>query len=308
MTYGKGIFPVLLLVACQEYDVVPDTYADVFEQVDPETRADVVVVVDDSPSMAEEQDRLTATFDTFLDVLADTEARFHLGITTTDAVASAGEFRGGGWVAWDAPDLLAHVEGALTVGTDGQRHEEGLSAAVLTLEGDRNPGFRREGVPLHLLIVSDEDDGSPLSVQAYLDRLGLVAGDAELGVHGIVGDLPEGCANGTNAAAAAPRYTEAIALTHGNRASICSDDYGDLLEQVGLQLSGLPDTFPLSSVPVVDTLRVVVDDVQIPGREVDGWTYAPGDNAIVFHGRSIPRPGMQIGVHYQELLGAADTP
>jgi hypothetical protein len=128
----------------------------------------------------------------------------------------------------------------------------------------------------------------------------------DLGVHGIVGDLPAGCANGANAAAAAPRYTEAISSTEGDRASICSEDYGDLLERVGLKLAGLPATFPLSAVPMVDTLEVYVDEVRMVEREVDGWGYDPGDNAIVFTGRAIPRPGMDVSVRYQELLGAAD--
>jgi hypothetical protein len=37
----------------------------------------------------------------------------------------------------------------------------------------------------------------------------------------------------------------------------------------------------------------------MPRREVDGWTYSIGENAVVFTGRAIPRPGMGVRVTYQ---------
>ncbi len=41
----------------------------------------------------------------------------------------------------------------------------------------------------------------------------------------------------------------------------------------------------------------------IPEREQDGWQWDPGENAIVFEGFSVPRPGMEIVAEYQLLLG-----
>lgn len=89
--------------------------------------------------------------------------------------------------------------------------------------------------------------------------------------------------------------------------SICADDYVDLLTRVGFEAAGLQDTFALTRVPKSDSLEVLVDAIAIPERAVDGWTYSPGDNAVVFHGRAIPRAGMTIVINYIPLLGAVEN-
>ena len=45
----------------------------------------------------------------------------------------------------------------------------------------------------------------------------------------------------------------------------------------------------------------------MPMRKVDGWTYSPGDNAVVFHGRAVPRAGMTVYVEYRVLTGATQA-
>ncbi len=60
----------------------------------------------------------------------------------------------------------------------------------------------------------------------------------------------------------------------------------------------MQDTFVLSHEPDLESLEVLVDDVLIPTREADGWTYDIGQNAVVFDRYSIPRPGMEIVINY----------
>lgn len=289
---------LVICAACQEYDVTPHRTEDVWFQEDRDARADVLFVVDDSASMVEEQVRLTDNFASFLDVLETTAADFRLGVVTTTA-EDGGTLRG--LFDPETPDLSDAVLDALLVGTDGSRDEQGLATAQLALDG-RNEGFPRGDVPLAIVFVSDEDDVSPDAVEVYLTRYQEVT--TALGVHGIVGDLPEGCATGTSAAAAGPRYIQAIAATGGHRASICADEYGTLLREVGLDVAGLPDSMPLSEVPQADSIEVTVDGVLLHHRDVDGWTWSPGDNTIVFHGRAIPRPGMTAVATYQVDLAA----
>ena len=65
----------------------------------------------------------------------------------------------------------------------------------------------------------------------------------------------------------------------------------------------MQDTFVLSHEPDLESVEVLVDDVLIPNREVDGWTYDIGENAIVFDRYSIPRPGMEIVINYFAFRG-----
>ncbi|MEQ1567389.1 MAG: hypothetical protein ABMA64_17235 [Myxococcota bacterium] len=296
----RFVVAAALLAGCQEYDLLEQPEGEVYVQVDDDAKADVLFVVDDSASMAEEQQRLASNFAAFVDAVQGTEADWHLGVVTTD-LAQAGWLRGG-VIDPETADLDAVAAAALVVGTTGDRVEQGFSAAELALDG-RNAGFLRPDARLNVVFFSDEDDQSASTVDGFLAALADRAGDEGAAVHGVVGDLPDGCASGTSAAAAGGRYLAAIEQTSGWRESICADDYVELLTRVGFEAAGLQDTFPLARVPKTDTLSVRVDDVVIPEREVDGWTYEPGDNVVVFHGRAIPRAGMTIGFDYVPLLG-----
>jgi hypothetical protein len=292
------VLPLLLLVGCSEYEVHEKTFDDVFVQEVEVPRSDVLFVVDDSASMSEEQERLAVNFSTFLDVMADAAADWQLGVTTTDIASDAAGLLRGGIFSPETPDLVAAVGSAVAVGTAGSRDEAGLQAAALATDG-RNAGFVRSNADLHVVVFSDEDDASPGEVPDFVAAYRASSGTGIAQVHGVVGDLPAGCASGASAAGPGARYVEAIALTSGWRDSICADDYSGLLLRVGLSAAGLPDTFELQAVPQPDSLQVWVDDVAIHARDIDGYTYDSVLNAIVFHGRVIPRPGMEIGVTYE---------
>ena len=288
-----------LSLACTDYEYSELGFTEWFSQPDVSDHADVLFVVDDSASMAEEQDRLASNFDVFATALADSYADFQIGVTTTDP-DRLGELSG--------PILTSETAGleeaftaAVTVGTDGNRDERGFRAALAALE--QNPDLVRDYSRVHVIFLSDEDDHSVEPVQDFVDSL-IWFGEADFRAHGIVGDLPYGCASGTSAASAGARYVEAIELTEGYRDSICADDYSDILQRIALQVIGWNDTFELARLPDPESLQVWVDSVVIPEREVDGWTYAPGDNAIQFHGRAVPRPGMEVVVEYLPLMGS----
>ncbi len=296
------ILPSLLLLGCSEYQYAELVFDERFDQPDVEVRADVLFVIDDSGSMSEEQALLQANFATFVTVMADAYADFQLGITTTDmSSADAGALRGG-ILTPDTPDLVAVASAAFAVGTHGARDERGLAAGALAASPEKNPDFSREGAKLNVVIFSDEDDHSEGPVEQWLGEFERIAGQ-DFAVHAVVGDLPAGCASGSSAADPGDRYIASAVQTGGWRDSICAEDYTGILTRVGLDVAGLADTFVLERIPEPGTIIVTVDDVVIPGRPVDGWQYDPGDNAVVFHGRSVPRPGMSIGVHYELMLG-----
>lgn len=290
-------------VGCSEYEVANLREQEIFEQPGELRSADILFVVDNSPSMDEEQRLLGENFQAFVAVLTATYADFQIGITTTDVGgADAGVLRGGVLTPL-TPDIAAAFEEAVAVGTDGSRDEQGLWAAVLAADPIRNPGFIRDEARLNVVFVSDEDDHSPELVATYINSLTESAGAGGFVAHALVGDLPQGCVSGTTAADAGGRYLEGVASTGGWSDSICADSYATLLTQVGLDVAGWNTTFPLTKVPQPENIVVTVDDVQIAERVVDGWQYSPGDNAIVFAGRAIPRPGMAVKVEFTPWVG-----
>ena len=291
----------LLLAACSEYDYADLTRRDSFWQPGESVPVDVLFVVDDSASMDEEQAQLVASFDGFTGVLEQSYADFRLGVVTTDPDAAA-TFTGP-VLSPDTADLAGSFAAAVAVGTDGSRDEQGLSRALSAANPAINPDFLRDEARLAVVVFSDEDDHSPESVDWYLHELNVLAGAEGLAVHAIVGDLPAGCVSGISAADPGERYFAAADASAGLTGSICSADYSDLLTRVAFDITGWNDTFLLTELPETATLRVWVDSVEIPNRDPDGWTYSLGDNAVVFHDRAVPRPGMEVVVEYEIAEG-----
>jgi hypothetical protein len=303
-THRALLLLTLPLVAC-EADVVlrQEVVVDEYVQADV-PGADVVVVVDDSKSMVEEQALLKRGFGAFLEVLLDTDADYRLGVTSTSA---DGVLRGGVLSPYTG-DLYNTALAALNVGTDGDREERGLDAARAALDPTTHPDFRRAEARLQLVFFSDEDDHSADPVADHLTALRAIAGAQPMTVHAVVGDLPSGCASPDGAADPGLRYLDAVAATTGLRESICAESYDELLQRVGFEVSGRADTFALSTLPQPDTLEVLVDGVRMHGRDIDGWTYEPARNAVIFHGTAVPRAGMEITIRYNRLPTGASAP
>lgn len=283
-------------LACSEYEVTNLTTEDSFTQTE-EPPADVLFVVDDSASMAEEQQNLAANFGAFLELLGDTTADFRLGVTTTDP--ARGGVLVGAVLTPDSPDAVDTFAAQVAVGTSGARDEQGLAMGVRGLREDVNPDFLREDGFAHVVFVSDEDDHSEGSVESYLTALKAAAIGEGVTVHAVVGDIPAGCMSGSSAADAGTRYLEVASALEGLHESICADDYAEVLQALGLAVSGWNPVFPLSELAAEATLTVWVEGVKMPRREEDGWTYSIGENAIIFTGHAIPRPGMKVRVTYQ---------
>lgn len=288
-----------LLTGCQQELIILDQVRqDEHTQPDVLRTADVLFVIDSSKSMAEEQALLQEGIAGFVRALGETDVDFRFMAVSTD-LADEGYARGGVLDPF-VPDVGVAAVEALAVGTSGDRVERGFEAATLALDG-RNEGFPRADARLDVVFLSDEDDQSDVRVPDWVSATEQRSSGLGFAVHGVIGDLPAGCASPGAAASPSQRYHEAIATTGGLYESICAPSYAAVLERVGLLAAGLNDTFLLGAIPVVESLEVEVDGVLIPPREVDGWTYDPGLNAVIFHGRAIPRPGMDLVLRYEPL-------
>lgn len=290
-----------LAAACSDYEYSHVRNSELYRQGGEDAAADVLFVLDDSASMDEEQARLALNFGSFVVALEETFADYRIGVTTTDP--SRGGALLGPVLTPDTADLEASFFSQVDVGTDGSRDEQGLEAARLALLPDVNPELRRDEARLNVVIFSDEDDHSPDKVANYTSHMNTLAGEAGFALHAIVGDVPAGCANGLSAADAGARYIEAAEESGGYIDSICAEDYSEMLTRIGLDVAELEDTFYLTRLPRPETLEVFVDGVRMPEREQDGWQYGVGDNAVVFSGSAVPRPGMQVKVQYDVQAG-----
>ncbi len=300
---------LLLAYGCSDSGISRVEYTEEFTQADSDVVVDVLFVVDNSATMDEEQTTLDNSFGALTDLMGDLDADFHIGVITTDTddEEQAGRLQGSVPVMTpDTPDLATAFAEAAHVGTQGYRYEMGLEAVRLAMTervaDGSNAGFFREEAVLEVVIVSDEDDHSTLEVKEYLAAFQEAQVESSMTFSGILGDLPDGCISPTASAAPGTRYFEVIDATGGYDGSICLQDWTPLLEEVGFALAGVGEVFPLEGVPDPTTIEVRVDDVLMPEvtpeRPRDAWTFDPAQNAIVFDGFSVPRPGQLVNVQY----------
>jgi len=265
---------------------------DSFEQQG-NNRADILWVVDNSCSMAEEQTSLAVNLSGFLDTVEVQNIDYHVAVVTTDDAT----FRGyepimtGGTV-----DVHAAFADAVAVGTGGSSSNEGLRVAwdalnpPYSLPGGPNYGFVRDDAKLHVIVVTDGDDESPDTVAAYIEALqGLKDLPSDMFVHAIV-DAP------------APRYEDAVTLTGGAIGDLSDPSWISTLGGVDWISADFTDTFELSEYAVPDTIAVEFNGIP----QYSGWAYDSVLNAVVFLADLVPDEGDTITIRYNPIGGCSD--
>lgn len=200
---------------------------------------DLLFMVDNSGSMAEEQGVLQAAARPLLDPLVQSGLDLHIGVVTsdTDDPTQSGKLVTALGQRWHAPaggsGYLNWFQTAVNVGVNGSADERGLLAtgAALTppLSTGYNAGFLRPDSNLHVVFLSDEEDSSPMTAPSWLQSYtGLRPGGQVTMAHGIITPsilCPTGASAGT-------RYAHAISNTGGLQESICALDYGPFMQDL----------------------------------------------------------------------------
>ena len=278
------------LAACQQdVTIVRPSITDVLFQ-DPPTEVDILLVVDNSCSMEDEQEKLSQGFEEFVRFFEVAEVDYHIGVTTTDMfnTGTGAEGRlarsasGVSIIDEDtdaADDIFAEL---VQVGTEGAGIEQGLLAGLSALRPPMsdgpNDGFLRDDALLTIIFVSDEEDFSIGPVNSYINAFREVKGQrardafnasALIGIDPETGD-PASCGGAGQGVGADPgfRYHDVAKQTGGVVGSICEDEFNDIVEEMGLTSSRLRDTFFMTRQADLETLEVRVHE---PGTsEFDG--------------------------------------
>ncbi len=293
---------VLLLLSCSDYGVARHVEVQSWTQPSREGGVDIVWVIDDSSSMFEEQEQLAAHADSFISFLTHVPVDFRLVVVTTDPERTGTLTV----LTGDTPNLADVFAETVLASTFGSRDERTFEMAIWAASPSQNPDFAREGADLEVVLFTDEDENSDMSPQDFLEALRSER-TGEVVVNAIVGDLPEGCASLVAAADPGPKLVEAQELSGGAKESICSSDYGALLERVALQVLGLDNTFALNRLPELESLEARVDEVLIHRRDRHGWRYEAAENTVVVDGYAVPPPGGTLVVRYFEWYGLDES-
>ncbi len=289
----------------------PDSWIDDYILPYRET-ADILFIIDDSGSMADEQTALRENFTPMLETMQNSGLDYRVAVTTTDV--TLGVSFGQGRLHTVGPHSFAHslqtnpvgiFQGLADVGTQGSSGERGGDAAWAAIELRTFPGYeanlawyRPNADQLHFIFISDEDDQSDIGQQEFIQWLWHGFPEEKfVQAHAIVSQ-PEDDPDCTFGFAIGWRYSDYAKETDGVDYSLC-DDWSQTLEDIGLQTAGPNPELVLSHNPVVESIELEADGITYEVCD-DGCPaiYRPGRNSVVM--LEIPYVGgTEVHVSYQ---------
>ncbi len=210
----------------------------------PRQPIDVLFVIDDSCSMANDQKSLADNFGAFVPAFLSANVDFHIGVVTTDM---KNPLRSGKLVAPVITPTTMAIEASfrnmVQVGVAGSGYEKGLAAAQAALSeplrSTANKDFLRPDANLALVFLTDEEDQSDsLSAETFIAFLkGLKVEQDAITVASILGlKMPPYCTSSV----AKWKYADvARAFLPRAHLSICSQRYSRTLQSIaGRIISG----------------------------------------------------------------------
>jgi hypothetical protein len=259
---------------------------------------DLLLVIDNSGSMAEEQVNLSDKLSPLLSFVQNSDWR--IGVVTTDP--KDGCLRS--LISKTDQNAMTAFASAVQPGIKGSGNERGIQQAVAGLKGECNPSgaWLRNQSTVGVLIVSDEDNCSdgkgcgtdPWASQAYLsDYLRSIRQPGiNARVYGLIGHPSLTSTQCKTMAAKANQYAAVIDETGGSWGSICDADYTQTLQAISKDISVILLTqFNLKNVPIASTLKVYKNNALVTSG------YTVHENIVEF--QNAPEAGTAIRFEYE---------
>jgi hypothetical protein len=240
---------------------------------------DLLVIVDDSNSMGDEQANLSTKLAALLSSIGNTDWQIRVITTSNPCPRNNRIIRAG-----DA-DAAAAFKSAVEVPLIPGVIEKGLPMGIKGLKGECNnvttPWLRADSA-VALLILSDEEncsspygDGCPgelgESPQHMIDYLASIRPAGKARFYAIIEGPGNPCGNSAYEAA---EYKAVVDATGGAWGSICDADYSRTLSVISANVSRIIDRrFELAQIPDMGTLMLTIDGKPVTsGFRIEGKT------------------------------------
>lgn len=279
-----------------------------FVQESIKNSADILIVIDDSQSMREEQKNLSSKMNALLKSLVATD--WKIGVISTTAVPKGNDY------ACDLDlihstdiDAVEAFSKAVQAGTGGSGNEQGILQAVVGIRCLEKPWVRPDS-SLAVLIVSDEDNCSngqdcarfPAKSEVYLTdyvekTLGRMVG-INAGFYGIYSPPSKPCSSASATANIYQRLIDYRMPNSKNFGSICDSSYQETLERISGSIAELlKNTLELKDAPIVGSVKI--EATKANGQAISNADFSVSGKVVGFKVGSEPRKGSKIVVRYQ---------
>ncbi len=325
------VVAVVLASCAQKDSFYANTLAsDTFVQLYDVHSYDFLWVIDNSPSMAPKRQYVADNMSSFLNTLNSRKAvDYQMAVTNVDQFTTAGGLITGNagqtvvksaTSATPSIDFAALVNNISSSGTSFW--EQGLISAYTAINNSGS-SFIRNGVPLVVIFLTDDDDWSCKQmangstscsgVQAENNpdvilydtgffinffRNFKASQNTDTTVFPVVGLANSSC----SVERVGTKYKEVAEKVGGFSAtgSICLSDIGTSMQNIAQTLADRGTRFPLSSTSNGQNILVYVDSVAIPYSALNGYIYDSITNSIIFTGNAVPGNGAVIQITYSQ--------
>jgi len=188
-----------------------------------------------------------------------------------------------------------------------------VTALSPALTGGKNAGFYRQDAQLAIIIISDAEDQSPKNLGPvetwnFLYNLKNRRADQIIGFGVIVPVLDNRNCNRDDFAMRPYRLEEFLKLIgrgQQNIYNLCDPQFGDnLLAVTDALIKSVANVIYLSRLPVPHTIQVIYGTQVIPSDPINGWSYDPSRNAVVF-GKEMKLTDQPAGTKVRVIYDAA---
>lgn len=304
----EPIAPSALNPESSELPIAPRDRAETFRQESSRGTADILIVIDDSNSMREEQANLASKMNSLLQSLVETD--WQIGVISTSALRKGADYQCKLTLIRSSDgDANLKFSGAVQAGISGDSNEQGILQAVVGLKCPEQPWIREKST-VAVLIVSDEDNcsngagclNSPGASEAYLidyverDLARVVGMNA--GFYGIYSPPLDECRTAPAPAQIYQRLIDYKVKDPKNFGKICDPSYQGTLERISKNIANLvKTTFELQEAPIAGSVRI--EGKRANGRAITDADFEVMGNVIGFKLGREPIKDSEIKVKYQ---------
>jgi hypothetical protein len=274
-------------------------------------KADFLFVIDDSGSMADDQDALSKSASDFTAEMRQSGLNYRAAIITTSYQP------GSSYYNWDVNHILRDtgiiendeelLKEKLVAGTHGSNTETGIYNAEKALRsiahGDSEDGeVTKLGMPLSdatlsVIIISDEDSQYNMRAGYQFDVKHNLFLDRKVRVYSIINPSYNSRYNLSQYDDLAYESGGTVADIDGRNSS-GELDYSAIMEQIAKDAGGVASTFVLDH-RASEIVEVSIDNKVIKNDSENGYTFLQSSNSIVLHGSALPKSDFSISIYYK---------
>lgn len=297
-----------------------DTFGQVITR---NNKVDILFVIDNSKSMTQYQQRLSARVPDMIYALNSLKMDYHVAVTSTTMTNDPSRYPMTRQILGSPKFLTSQninlLGSRLIVGESGSDVERGLDA-LRYVTGDYAstyaPGFIRKDALFAVIFMGDEDDqSSEFGVSNSNDFVNYMnqfkppfAEGGRAWIANFIGSITNtSCDNLGGYVSIGVNYLRLVDASTGIKESICAADLASAVGNIKSRVVSQLTSFYLKSAPNHDTIKVTNGGRTVLEDASNGWTLESEMNGSVkvyfikFHGSSIPLADDVIVVNFTPL-------